>query len=195
MKTGTKSVLFGAHCFLIHPIFVGIAWTRLYGPSFDPRVWMAWCLHDLGYIGKVSLDDAEGEKHVELGANIMHRLFDGWYELEGGYWGPILIRDTKWRDLCLYHSRFYAKKDNKPISKLCIADKFAIAITPWWLYLPMVKLTGEWREYTEAARTGKYATMNQDDTFGLRSWYLSVQDYLKRWVAAAIQNGGKDTWT
>lgn len=31
MKVGTKSVLFGAHCFFIHPVFVAIAWIKLFG--------------------------------------------------------------------------------------------------------------------------------------------------------------------
>lgn len=31
MKMGTKSVLFGAHQFLIHPIILAIAWWQLHG--------------------------------------------------------------------------------------------------------------------------------------------------------------------
>lgn len=29
MRVGTKSILFGAHQFLLHPLFVAWAWTRL----------------------------------------------------------------------------------------------------------------------------------------------------------------------
>lgn len=36
MSIGTKSVLFGAHCFFLHPLFVALAWARLYGV---PREW------------------------------------------------------------------------------------------------------------------------------------------------------------
>jgi hypothetical protein len=36
-------------------------------------------------------------------------------------------------------------------SHLCVADKLAIAITPAWLYLPMVKVTGEIKEYMKDA--------------------------------------------
>ena len=48
MKVGTKSVLFGAHAFWLHPFFVAVAWTRLYGFPWDPRLWVAFFVHDLG---------------------------------------------------------------------------------------------------------------------------------------------------
>ncbi|MEA4975700.1 MAG: hypothetical protein VB046_08200 [Paludibacter sp.] len=74
MKVGTKSVLFGAHCFFVHPVFVAIAWIKLFGWPWDPRIWIAFFVHDLGYFGKADIDGKEGKNHVELGANIM-RLF------------------------------------------------------------------------------------------------------------------------
>lgn len=52
LPVGTKSVLFGAHCFLIHPLFVAAAWTKLYGFPRDIRLWAAFFVHDLGYWGK-----------------------------------------------------------------------------------------------------------------------------------------------
>jgi hypothetical protein len=55
MKVGTKSVLFGAHCFLIHPFFVAAAWIKLYGFPWDPRLWIAFFVHDLGYFGKPNI--------------------------------------------------------------------------------------------------------------------------------------------
>ena len=41
--------------------------------------------------------------------------------------------------------------DGLPISRLCLADKLAFALTPAWLYLPMAGWTGELREYWPAA--------------------------------------------
>lgn len=76
MNIGTKSVLFGAHCFFIHPFFVALAWWRLYGFPWDPRLWVAFFVHDLGYLGKPNMDGAEGEEHPWLGAKIMAALFD-----------------------------------------------------------------------------------------------------------------------
>jgi hypothetical protein len=150
MKIGTKSVLYGAHCFFLHPWFVTAAWRRLYGFPRDPRLWIAFFIHDLGYIGKPNMDGPEGERHVEFGAGLMGRLFG-----------------QEWADFCRYHSRFYAKRDGKPFSRLCVADKLALALTPAWLYLPMVRATGEIREYMQlaeirtAAGEPRYAAQGQ----------------------------------
>jgi hypothetical protein len=74
MTIGTKSVLLGAHQFIIHPFFVLIAWIKLYGFPVDPRLWFAFFLHDIGYIGKSNMDGKEGESHPETGAAIMGEL-------------------------------------------------------------------------------------------------------------------------
>lgn len=177
MTVGTKSILFGAHQFLLHPFFVAEAWRRLYGFPWNPRLWVAFFVHDIGYLGKPNMDGPEGEQHVELGAMIM-----GWF------FGEQLGH------LCLYHSRFYAKKAGVKISRLGIADKLSIVLTPYWLYLPLVRLSGEWHEYVAQARNGKYSSMNLDDRNGLRAWFLSVQDYLARWVEEH-KDGREDTWT
>lgn len=182
MKLGTKSVLFGAHQFLLHPLFVAWAWWVIYGFPFDPRLWIAFFLHDIGYIGKPNMDGKEGERHVEFGANVMGALFG-----------------ETWRDFCLYHSRFYAKRDGKPFSRLCVADKYAFVLTPKWLYLPMTKATGEVYEYMNLAieRTErgepKYSSMKVS-TNGFDSWYNDVEEYLKRWVDEH-KDGRVDTWT
>ena len=57
MKIGTKSLLAGAHCLLIHPLFVWRAWWRLFGVPWDPRILCACFLHDIGYFGR---DEIEG---------------------------------------------------------------------------------------------------------------------------------------
>lgn len=165
MKTGTKSILFGAHCFFIHPVFVFIAWWKLYGFPFDPRLWIAFVVHDLGYLGKTNMDDEEGEKHVELGAKIM------------------LIFGKKWSDFTKYHSRFYAGKDNAKISRLCIADKFSITLEPSWLYLIRANSSGEIHEYMKIAKdvNGKYKAENIE-TASQKKWLFSVQVYLRKWV-------------
>lgn len=201
MTIGTKSVLFGAHQFLIHPWFVAAAWWKLYGFPFDPRLWMAFFVHDLGYIGKPNLDGAEGETHVELGASIMHWLFD-WipYRAEILLWPlrGVYARNTRWRDFCLYHSRFYAKRDGQKHSRLCVADKLAICLTPAWLYLPMVRATGEIHEYMKLSKgareqESKYVRMSIYDPEQSK-WYANVQTYLRAWVNEH-KDGRDDTWT
>ncbi len=79
MRVGTKSVLFGAHCFFIHPFFAAVGWWTLYGFPWDPRLWAAFFLHDLGYIQKENMDGPEGEEHVHLGATIMGLIFGDWW--------------------------------------------------------------------------------------------------------------------
>jgi hypothetical protein len=175
MKTGTKSVLFGAHCFFLHPWFVARAWMILYGFPFDPRLWIAFFVHDIGYFGKPNMDGDEGELHPYRGASIMGALFG-----------------KKWFDFTLYHSRFLAKKNGAQYSKLCVADKLAITITPAWLYLPMVNATGEIHEYMKDAErnsNGKLkVTQNQ------KAWYAGVQMYVKKWVDEHKEIK-EDTWT
>lgn len=182
MKVGTKSVLFGAHQFLVHPIFVCLAWTRLYGFPKDPRLWIAFFIHDLGYFGKPNMDGPEGAFHPYFAACLMGRLFG-----------------RKWHDFCLYHSRFIAKAAGKPFSRLCVADKLAVALEPWWLYLPRAILTGEIREYMALAKARtkagepKFAGMNAYSDLR-RQWFCDAQEYLRRWVSEH-KDGRPDSWT
>lgn len=179
MKIGTKSVLFGAHCFFLHPWFVAWGWWRLYGFPFDPRLWVAFLVHDIGYLGKPNMDGEEGEKHPLTGGAIMRFLF-----------GP------RWWEFTVMHSRFLAKKYGCNPSRLCAADKLAICLTPWWLYLPMVNWTGEIKEYMAmSVQNGntKYAFMSIDHK-SQRQWYANMQNYLTKWVAEH-KDGREDTWT
>lgn len=181
MKIGTKSVLFGAHCFFLHPWFVAWAWWKLYGFPVDPRLWCAFILHDIGYVGKPNMDGPEGEQHPYVGARIMGALF-------GAHWFAFT----------LYHSRFLAKREGQPFSRLCVADKLAIALTPRWLYLPLVNLTGEIAEYMALsgrnnATGSKYASM-QLTTDNQRDWHRTMCDYVRRWVVEH-QDGKADQWT
>lgn len=172
MKIGTRTVLFGVHQFAIHPWFVALGWWKLYGFPWDVRLWLAFFLHDLGYIGKPNLDGPEGEEHPEWAARVMKRFFG-----------------DQWADLCRYHSRFLAKRDGKPYSRLCAADKFAIAICPGWIYLPLARLTGELGEYMK----GKGARTPAGERSS-RTWYRDVQRYCRAW-AIEHADGRLDTWT
>ena len=164
MKIGTKSILFGAHQFIIHPLFVAYAWWILYGFPKDYKLWIAFFVHDLGYWDKSNMDGEEGEKHPLFGANFM-----------GNRYGK------KWYEFCLFHSRFLAKKNNRNYSKLCPADKLSIAMEPWWLYLPRVILSGEIKEYMKIVETKhKYEPLTNKSK---KAWFDSVQKYLYFWVS------------
>lgn len=153
MTVGTKSILFGVHCFAIHPVVVAMAWIKLFGFPFDPRIWLAFFVHDLGYLGKPNMDGDEGVKHVEFGARIM------------GLFG----RD--WEDFTRFHSRSYAEKHDVPFSRLCVADKFAICIEPYWFYMMRATASGEIHEYMLSA--GIYTK---------KEWFAEIQDYMGKWV-------------
>jgi hypothetical protein len=165
-------VLFGAHALWLHPWFVAAAWWRLYGFPVDPRLYAAFWLHDIGYLGCSDMDGPDGESHVELGARVMQVLFG-----------------REWGDFCRRHSRYWVKTHGGELSALAAADKLAFAITPWWLYIPMTAATGELREYmavsqqrqagdnsfTEAERES-LASGNR------RRWLSALQAYTVWWV-------------
>lgn len=220
MRPGTKTVLFGVHQFAIHPLMVALGWYRAFGfarvrigtdhqqhavhdPAsadliakitvhrgafaslLDPRLWLAFIVHDIGLFGKPNIDGPEGETHPEVGAGIMRRLF-------GDVWG----------DLVLLHSRFYSKRLNRPVSPLCIADKWAIVVEPTWIYLPRARWSGELAEYMAHGRRWAETdpvgmTSAEYEAFlsgSARRWHGAVKSYMRRWIADH-SNGKPDTWT
>lgn len=201
MNIGTKSVLFGVHQFILHPLLLAIGWWKAYGfrrveigvagdlavcaSLRDPRLWVAFVVHDIGYLGKPNMDGPEGETHPELGARIMRSLF-------GDAWG----------DLVLLHSRYYAKKLGRPVSALCFADKWVIVLEPAWLYLPRVWLSGELGEFIENGQNrvrGSSAGLTESEAADLlsgepRRWHRGMVGYMRRWIAEH-QDGKPDTWT
>jgi hypothetical protein len=195
---GTRSVLYGAHCFLFHWFFVARAWHALYGwrtvtdryvgpvSLKDPRLWVVFFLHDIGYLGKEKMDDADGETHPQRGAAIVGRLFGG-----GWYWFSLL------------HSRYYAKSLNKQPSRLCVADKYSFVMTPRILYLPFVRATGEIDEYMRMDLTRRAAGENRreisyEDEKRVRQreelWFSDLKRYMNDWVQEH-RHGADDTWT
>ena len=204
MKIGQKSLLIGAHQFIIHPTMLAIAWTKLYGFPWDFRLWVSFIIHDWGYWNCSDMDGAEGKQHPYLGANIMHFLFDRYESVEHvncfldgciahvdaranwdrwslcsmGCCVHRMERSTHWLDFTLFHSRTIAKWCGVPHSRLCVADKYVFCIEPWWLYLPRVVLSGEIHEYLEEARKG----LGKDYTGNLRLWHKDVRAHLLNWV-------------
>ncbi len=211
MKVGTKSVLFGYHCFFLHPLFVAYAWLRMHGfrrvkigerryanaPAswkravhtsiLDYKLWWAFCLHDIGYWGKPNMDGPEGERHPEMGARIMRRKF-------GEPWG----------ELCLYHSRFYARRDQREPSALCFPDKTAYLYYPTWLIVWLCSWTGEINEYMQNAHRDNAGIVVADgvksedyfapNAFSKREWAEGVKTFIRQWVAKH-QDGTPDTVT
>ena len=180
MTIGTKSLLLGAHCFFLHPFALAISWTRLFGFPCDARIWVAFFIHDVGYHRCHDMDRSDGEQHVWLGSKIMWQLFDraddhtprgALSRFCDHVWGH-QPEGQFWAHFCLFHSRSFAKRFHQPVSRLCAADKLAFAVTPHWLYLPMVTLTGEIHEYLDNAKVSD-----------ARVWHRSLRLELLRWVA------------
>jgi len=166
MNVGTKSIFVGAHQCILHPIALAIAWTRLYGLPLDFRLLISFAVHDLGYFGLENTAGKEGDRHPIRGAAIMRMFF-------GKAWG----------DFTLYHSRNYARKRNRPYSRLAVADKLATTILPAWLYVPMVCLTGEIDEYMSYT-AGKDASFHSQGaiTGDVWLWHSELCDFLRQWA-------------
>jgi hypothetical protein len=184
MKMGTRSVLYGAHCAVIHPWFLAVAWWKLYGFPLDIRLWSAFWLHDIGYFSKSDMDGSDGETHVELGARIMSLLF-------GESWGAFTAA----------HSRYWAKRNGRQFSRLCVADKLAFVLTPAWLYLPMARATGELAEYMLRAKERQAGSEHftalesaQLNSLDAREWLSGLKSYTRRWIDEH-RDGGVDHWT
>ena len=129
MRIGTKSLLFGEHQFVLHPVFVLWGWVRLYGrPSW--RELVAIVVHDWGYWGSPNMDGPEGEEHAVRSARIAIGL--------AGEQAAMQV---------MYHSRFVCRRVQAAPSRLCYADKWASAYMPTWLWVLLGRLSGELDEY------------------------------------------------
>lgn len=201
MKIGTKSVLFGIHQFAIHPWFVAWGWWKLYGfrrielrrsyelggrwritstSILSPRLWLAFFVHDVGYIGKPNMDGAEGETHPEVGAKIMR-----------------VICGDAWGDFVLTHSRYYAKRLGIGVSALCMADKLAFMLTPKRLYLWLANRTGEIHEYMpHSSRWPELSALIAQgrEREAQSLWWDGVAEYMHAWIEEH-KDGRTDTWT
>jgi hypothetical protein len=165
VKLGTRSLLFGVHQVFVHPFIVGRAWHRQYGFPLDPRLWVAFVVHDWGYWGKADMNGPEGSEHTEFGGVVMGRLF-----------GP------EWGDFARYHSRERAMRDGRAPSLLCIADKLAIAETPTWMYLILSHLSGEIHEYTAQAFIGDPQQHPFMGTSEPREWLRRLKYWVRLWI-------------
>jgi hypothetical protein len=183
MKIGTRSVLFGAHQFLLHPLCLAVAWTRLYGFPRQWQLWLCFFVHDFGYWQKPDIDGKEGQRHPEMGARIV-------------LW---VTGSMHWHNFCLFHSRHYAKAMAKTASRLCVADKLAFAVTPKWLYLLTTGWTGELEEYMANGAHAKNPPCTDHEVWCLKSgipgfWHDGLRSYMIRWTAKH-HHDQDDAWT
>ena len=174
MRPGTKSLLFGEHQFLLHPLYVAWAWRHLFGFPWDPRLWLCFLVHDWGYWGREDMDGESGREHPECGARLAHRLLD---VVESSEFDWHVSWQHVWYDFCLYHSRYLAERAGHPVSRLALADKMSFVLMPWWIYLPLAWLSGSLREYmANGRRMG-------EPTVGRREWHRALRDKTLEWIA------------
>jgi hypothetical protein len=173
MQPGTRTLLFGSHQLLIHPVMVAYAWWKLYHElPVDPRLLMTIVVHDWGLWGLPNIDGPEGDLHPALGGRIMDRF--------GKCWG----------DMARGHSRYYSRHASIPLSKLCAADKLASGAWWPWLYVLLSSLSGEIEEYMRLTDRSngesKYVLYDPEYPQHDRiAWYREVAAYLRTWAYKA----------
>lgn len=155
MRVGTKSVLWGVHAFWFHGFSVGLAWRKLFGAWPNWAEWVCIFSHDIGYLGKRTMDGPDGRTHPVLGAKLASKIV-GFFKPELAEWAYVST---------VSHSREYAKLFNMAPSRLCWADKFCCWYDPAWFYLLRAHLSGEIYEF----RANAIGHIPED--FNYREWF------------------------
>ena len=153
MNVGTKSLLFGCHQVLIHPVLVYTAWVKLYHKLPNPKETVCIVIHDWGYWGKPNMDGEEGEWHPKPAALFAAKHFDTGKD-DGAFrkHGDLGTHHSKYFSLCMFHSRFMARKYGVQPSKLCLPDKYGVALMPAWMWVGLGTLSGEIHEYMKETK-------------------------------------------
>lgn len=159
MNVGTKSLLFGVHQFIWHPLTVARAWRETEGRWPTWREWVCIVIHDWGYWGLRAMDDEVGEKHPERGAFLAARLL-------GDHYGRLV----------LLHSRHYARTVGMEPSALCWADKLSILYDPPRFYLLRARLSGEIGEYRMMAHQAGVVPLDESDEY----WLVKMRERFHR---------------
>lgn len=160
---GRRSLLFGVHQFLWHPITVWRAWCRQYKRYPTWRETVCIIIHDWGYWFTSDMDGEAGERHPEVGARLAGRMLG-----------------QEYHDLVLYHSRHYARAQGKLPSPLCWADKASILFDPPWWYLFRARLSGELVEYRERAAAAGVVPLSAPDS----EWFRVIREKFQRLAEA-----------
>jgi len=175
MRRGTKSLLFGCHQVIIHPIFVLVGWIVLYGwSSLTLSVLTAILIHDWGYWQCHSMDGDDG---------IMHPIRLSWLRRISKP-DPYDIQEEVW-----YHSRHLCKMMNRSPSRLCWADKLGTAMMPSWLWAIQAWASGEGFEYMENIHGHDYNDPEPMNLLGLVRFHVK---YKRLWGRYGTRWGRND---
>ena len=169
MSRGTRSLLFGCHQFIIHPLFVLWAWVVV-GGHVTWRYIIAIIVHDWGYWGCKTMDGEDGEAHPLFGSHVT----------------IILTRDLGVAEDVLLHSRFWAARCNMEPSLLCWADKLGTALYPHWLWATLAYMSGEGWEYMDNTKYEIHDTTMEYNWRGLYEFHVRYRVFTKEMVAEEI---------
>jgi len=163
MKLGTRSLLFGCHQILLHPLFTLIGWVKLYGwGSINFQVLLAIFFHDWGYWGCESIDGPDGSMHPFF--------FPSYFDNS---------RFNTVRKEITWHSRHLSAIFDTQPSRLCWADKLGLIIMPpsWWALFAYA--SGEGWEYMNNPYGNDYVTKEEQTLIGLfrfcRKFQVEIQ--------------------
>ena len=154
MTLGTKSLLFGVHQFILHPLLVTIAWIKLYKSFPNWRELICIFIHDWGYWGVDDVKGEKGDKHPEYGAQIAYWMF-----------GP------EWYYFILGHSSFYMARSGVERSKLFGPDKYWHCMVPLWFYKMLSVPTGEFKYYRNMTHARQVVDTKGSDAL----WWKTLQ--------------------
>lgn len=144
MKIGSRSLTYGVHCAIWHPITLALAWRYLYDKWPRWHELVAIFFHDWGYWGKENIDGPEGKLHPYRGAWIAAHVvgfirgLPNFFDAET-YWFTVL------------HSRDVAEHCGEDPSPLYHADKYSVYFDPTKFYLFRARLSGEMTEFKSYA--------------------------------------------
>ena len=176
MRIGIRTLVFGVHQFLLHPLAVLVIWIKLYGlPKWHELI--AIIVHDWGYWYCRDIDGVDGIGHPLLGAEIASDIV------------YLISRDKSlairtW-ELVLGHSRHFVKAYNDcdigklQFSRLLGPDKLSAVFYPWYIYIPLAWLSGELRSYRHETHRLYLATgIGVPEHLSHRIWYLWLAMYM-----------------
>ena len=137
MRLTWRSYIIGMHNPTIHGLAIVKAWIKLYYKLPSPKEAFCIVFHDIGYLWQNKIDGPE-DKHPEFGARLCGLMGKSYFEM------------------CICHSRVYAKKYTLDLSKLGYADKASLLMLPNWLFKNMIWIGGEASEYHRTTKTRKW---------------------------------------
>lgn len=182
MKIGTKSVLFGIHCFFIHPVVVALAWRR-YWDKWPQHLseWVAIICHDLGYWNCPEIDGPCGKQHPWRSAHIAEKVMAKLGRPKDEQIAAVLH--------VLGHSRSFCKEYGFRISPLCAPDKLSVIFEPRWFYFLRSTLSGELNEFVDNAWRYGYSSKYMWQRWKWINWYKDKVRYEFKKEKAANTKG------